>query len=152
MSTDQTTTAPDETDRLKARIAELEQTVADLESTVASLRDTDGMDEQDVVDRVRARLTEQYDDDENLINIIGVVFTPDEWDDGTYLDGENGRVYFADGSSEDVDGFGISDDLTGEYHRVGSKAAFGVRLADNTTEYDDYAGTVYAWLGVKDEG
>lgn len=82
----------------------------------------------------------------DLAEVTGVVFTSTEYDDGYFLD-ETGEVFFTDGTAEYQE-FPVHDELTEGYGVIGGKAALGVRLSDGATEYDDYASTVYHWLGV----
>ena len=79
-----------------------------------------------------------------------VVFATMEWDNGHFLTGTTGTVYFANGDHVPVDfhGSGVDELLTAMYGARGATAALGLDLRDGTLEFDDYADNVPDLLGI----
>lgn len=98
--------------------------------------------EQAVLDKVRETCEAH-----GLTDVVGVVFTATEWDNGYFLEGESGVVYCTDGTAT-VQEFKVHDELTDWIGVVGASFALAVRPAQGDTFHDNYDSDVYDWLGV----
>lgn len=102
--------------------------------------------ERAVLDAVRVELAR-----EGVTDVVGVVFTPDEWDDGFYLNHQNAIVWHRDDTGVQCTWLelDVSSELTSWFGRVPRLSALAVRPQQGDTFYDDYEDNVFGWLGVE---
>lgn len=102
--------------------------------------------ERIIVETVREVLTR-----EDCRDVLGVVFTPQSWDNGYFLS-STGTVVFADGSIQDLDFGDIDDTFTDEIGVCGPDFALSVNPRTGAVDTDDYADNLYAWLTPRSVG
>lgn len=100
-----------------------------------------GSHEDLILDRIRAAIM-----DAGLNDVMWVVFTSDEWDDGFFVSA-HAVAYCRDGTSQPMD-VDVHDELTAEFGRVGRTFAYAVDPQSGETYSDDYAIEVYGFTGL----
>jgi hypothetical protein len=79
-------------------------------------------------------------------NVLWVVFTAEELDNGYYLS-EHAIAYCAGGTSHRIN-FNIGDAFTDQFGAVGASFAYAVNPNTGESVFDDYAIEVYGFTGL----